>query len=329
MCLYRLRAQQTQRQSQLRVYWCSWAGQEAFPFWLTQAAEVSRSHGTVKFPHLGQDCVQPWLLFSVDTERAVEQGCWAVHWTVVFLLAGWSVSLPAEPWPPHKGEGWDWILQCLHQARCSEPTAVQPAKGVLKLASALCSTGWTILAHTYWGCIQFTARDHTITLAFLLLTLPALFSTRQDSRMTRTICILDVQRFARLPASRLLPFCHVPSMKLGTKGIRRPAEWSLPPLFTEVQWKHDCSVLELISGHSCLWDCAGALYPLETVAWAVGIGCRAMQWLTLCQAKQLGLVHWIKQTVAKLLGSVWLSYGRWYTEYNGLRKYSEWGKCHS
>lgn len=95
MCLYRLREQQTQRQ--LRMYWCHWAGQEVFPFWLTRAPGVSQRHGTVKFPHLGQDCVQPWHLFSVEAERAVEQGCWAIPWTVVFLSAGWSGSLPAAP----------------------------------------------------------------------------------------------------------------------------------------------------------------------------------------------------------------------------------------
>lgn len=89
MSLHRLREQQTP--CQLRAYWCSWAQQEVFfPFWFTQAAGVSLSHGTVKFPHLGQDCVQPWHLFSVDAERAVEQGCWVDCGVSV----GVSVSLP-------------------------------------------------------------------------------------------------------------------------------------------------------------------------------------------------------------------------------------------
>lgn len=32
-------------------------------------------------------------------------------------------------------------------------------------------------------------------------------------------------------------------------------------------------MLELIGGHSCLWDCGGVLYPWDIVAQAVGMPC--------------------------------------------------------
>lgn len=82
--------------------------------------------------------------------------------------------------------------------------------------------------------------------AFLLPAPPALFSTRQGSRIAGTICIQDVQCFPRLQASQPPPFCHVLSVKLGTKGIWGPAAWLLPPVFTAGEGKHDCSVSERI-----------------------------------------------------------------------------------
>lgn len=154
-----------------------------------------------------------------------EQWSRDVEWTVVFLLVFLCHCLRLRG-AVANSEGRRMrldacFLQCLQQARCSEPTAIQPTRGVLKLAPALFSTGWTILARTFWGCVKYTARDNTTTPAFLLPTPPALPSTSQNSRMTQTICILDVQCFAQLPASQPLPFCHVTSVKLGTKGILR------------------------------------------------------------------------------------------------------------
>lgn len=235
-----------------------------------------------------------------------------------------------EPWQARRGGGWDWMFTF-----CSAGTKVFRANnctackrdtktGTFPLFNRLGDPG----THC-WGCIQHKAGDSTITPACLFPTPAVLFSTRQHSRIPRTICIQDVQCFPRLPVSQPLPFCRVLSVKLGTKGIWGPAAWLLPPVLTVGEWKHDCSVSELIAGHSCPRGCAGLLYPGETVARAVGMGRCAMWRLILCQAKQLGLVHWIKQTVTRLLGTVWLLYGRWHTGYNGLKKYSEWGKCHS
>lgn len=234
-----------------------------------------------------------------------------------------------EPWPAHRGVGWDWIFASYSAGtkvfRANNCVACKGGTktGICPLFNRLDDPG-----SRYWGCIQYKARNNIKTPAFLLSTPPALFSSRQDSRITGTICIQDVQCFPRLPVSQPLPFCPILSVKLGTKGIWRAAAWLLPPAFTADEGKHDWSVLELIGGHSCCQGSAGLLYPGETMARAVGMGCCAMWRLILCQAKQLGLVHWIKQTVTKLLGTGWLLYGRWYAGHNGLRKYSEWGKCH-
>lgn len=66
-------------------------------------------------------------------------------WTVVFLLAGWSVSLPVDPRSRGQLTGEKDEAGFSHSTmlvpRCSETTTVQPAREILKLASALCSTG--------------------------------------------------------------------------------------------------------------------------------------------------------------------------------------------
>lgn len=332
ICLYRLREQQTQRQQQLRVYLCIWAGWEVFPPWLTQADGVSQL----------RDCDISLVMSGLCSALA---SFFTRHWNrggagVLSVALDCGVSLgrlvcvtacgSEEPWPAHRGEGWGWVFAFYSAGtkvfRDNNCTACKgdTETGICPLFNRLDDS-----STYYWGCIQYKARGNTITPAFLFPTPSALFSTRQDSRITQTICIQDVQCFPWLPVSQPLPFCSILSVKQGTKGIWRPTAWLLPPVFTAGEWKHDCSVLELIGDHSCLWGCAGLLYPGETVARAVGLGCCAMWRLILCQAKQLGLVHWLKQTVTRLLGTVWLLYGRWYTGYNGLRKYSEWGKCHS
>lgn len=124
------------------MHWCIWAGQEVCPPWLAQAGGC-HSCGTVRFPWLCQDCVQPWHLFSLHTEAEVEQGCEC--YPVVFLLAGWSGSLPVDSRSHGQLKGEKDETGCLHSTllapRFSEPTTVQPAREILKLASALCSTG--------------------------------------------------------------------------------------------------------------------------------------------------------------------------------------------
>lgn len=323
--------QHTQRGQQLRVYLCIWAGQEVFPPWLTQADGVSQLWDCELSLVMSGLCLALASFFTRHWTE-VEQGCWVLPCGVSLArLVCVTACGFEEQWPAHRGEGWDWIF-----VFCSAGTKVFGANtrtackrdtktGICPLFNRLDDPG----SH-YWGCIQYKARDNTITPAFLFPTPPALFGTRQDGRITPMICIQDVQCFPQLPVPQPLPFCHVLSVKLGTKGIWRPAAWLLPhSLTTAGEWKHGCSVSELIGGHSCLWGCAGLLYPGETVARAVGVGCRAMWRLILCLAKRLGLIHWIKQTVTRLLGTVWLLYGRWHTGYNGLRKYSEWGKCHS
>lgn len=64
---------------------------------------------------------------------------------MVFLLAGWSVSLPVDLRSHGQLTYEEDETGCLHPTvlapRCSEPKTVQPAREILKLAPALYSTG--------------------------------------------------------------------------------------------------------------------------------------------------------------------------------------------
>lgn len=173
--------QHTQRGQQLRVYLCIWAGQEVFPPWLTQADGVSQLWDCELSLVMSGLCLALASFFTRHWTE-VEQGCWVLPCGVSLArLVCVTACGFEEQWPAHRGEGWDWIF-----VFCSAGTKVFGANtrtackrdtktGICPLFNRLDDPG----SH-YWGCIQYKARDNTITPAFLFPTPPALFGTRPN-----------------------------------------------------------------------------------------------------------------------------------------------------